>query len=187
MYYKDSGAYTGEISPVMLKETGVKRVMIGHSERRHIFGEDDNLIAHKVLSAFHHGIMPIVCIGEKLDERENNKTFEVIDTQLSKGLTELSEDFLKDIVIAYEPVWAIGTGMTATPAQAQDVHFFIRSWFEKKINLSVAKKIRILYGGSVTPDNIKSLMDCPDVDGALVGGASLKNDLFTKIIKYDII
>jgi len=187
MYHKDSGAFTGEISPLMLKETGCKRVIIGHSERRNVFGEDDNLISLKVLSSFNNGILPILCVGEKLEEREGNKTFEVIEKQLFKGLEELNEEFLNEAVIAYEPVWAIGTGKTATPDQAQEVHLFIRSFLEKKFNLSVAKKIRILYGGSVTPDNIKSLMDCPDVDGVLVGGASLKNDLFTKIIKYDII
>ncbi len=187
MHFKDAGAFTGEISPVMLQEIGVKRVIIGHSERRHIFGEDNNFIALKVISAFNYGILPILCVGEKLEEREGNKTFKVIDEQLSKGLSEVKEDFLKDLVIAYEPVWAIGTGKTATPLQAQEVHEYIRNWFEKKYNLSLAKIVRILYGGSVTHDNIKFLMDCPDVDGVLVGGASLKNDLFTKIIKYDII
>lgn len=185
MHYLPSGALTGEISPLMLYELGVKRVIIGHSERRHIFGEKDEHISKKIASAFEHGLKPILCIGETLQEYEEDKTFQVIETQLLNALKEVHISHVQNLVIAYEPVWAIGTGKNATPAEAQRAHKFIRECLEKRYNSNIASSVRILYGGSVTPENVLSLMECNDVDGVLVGGASLKPDAFSKIVKYD--
>jgi len=178
-YKAKSGAFTGELSPAMILDCGVKWVILGHSERRNVFGETDGLIGEKVGFALQSGLKVIPCIGEKLEEREAGKTTEVCFNQLSAMLPHIS-DWTK-VVLAYEPVWAIGTGKTATPAQAQEVHLAIRQWLEQNVNPEVAQSVRILYGGSVTAGNCKELAQCPDIDGSLVGGASLKKD-FIEII-----
>jgi triosephosphate isomerase len=172
MHYEDSGAFTGEISWKMLKEVGVEYVILGHSERRHIFGETDELINKKVLKALEVGFTPILCVGEKLEEREEDLTFAVVETQIRKGLKGVEE--IEKVIIAYEPVWAIGTGKVATPKQAQEVHRFIRDLLGKMYSVERAEKVRILYGGSIKPENFFSLIVQPDIDGGLVGGASLK-------------
>ncbi|MCX5849280.1 MAG: triose-phosphate isomerase [Deltaproteobacteria bacterium] len=180
MYYEDKGAFTGEISPVMLKDIGCSYVIIGHSERRKYFHEQDNDVNLKVKKALTVGLTPIMCVGETDEEREKGVTQDVVDKQVRQGLS--SVDKIDDVVIAYEPVWAIGTGKVATPAQAQDVHAFIRGIL-KDLYGSTANDIRILYGGSVTKDNIGDLIAMEDIDGALVGGASLKADGFLGIIE----
>jgi len=179
MAAEDEGAYTGEISPVMLKGL-VDYVLLGHSERRQLFGETDETINRKVRLALTHGFIPVLCVGETLDEREQGLTLERISCQLEAGLAGFSANEVQRIVIAYEPVWAIGTGKTATPGEAQEVHAAIRELLKKKSN--DANKIFILYGGSVKPDNSGFLMNQPDIDGALIGGASLKVDSFFDII-----
>ena len=184
--WEKSGAFTGEISPVMLKELNVKYVIIGHSERRHIFGESDELIAKRVKGVYEEGLIPVLCVGEKLEEREVGKTFEVVENQVRKGLSLVSEVKGEDLVIAYEPVWAIGTGKTATPEQAEEVHQFIRGLLKELYSEEIADRVRILYGGSVKPSNIEELMAQPDIDGVLVGGASLKVDSFLKICKAEV-
>lgn len=176
---QEQGAFTGEISPLMLAGL-VDYVLIGHSERRHIFGETDSQINLKVKLADKHGFIPVLCVGETLEEREEGKTIDCITSQLNEGLDGLSPQQVQDTIIAYEPVWAIGTGKTATPDQAQEVHAVIRDILKKK-SLDANKNF-ILYGGSVKPDNSSSLMSQPDVDGALVGGASLKVESFFDII-----
>jgi triosephosphate isomerase len=181
MFYEEEGAFTGEISPLMLKDCGCKFVILGHSERRHIFKEDDELINKKVLSAVKHRLIPILCVGETLQEREEGRTKDVVEKQVVEGLKGLQGD--EEFVIAYEPVWAIGTGKTATPEQAQEVHAFIREKLEELFGKEKAQAVRILYGGSVKPNNAASLLAQPDVDGALVGGASLKADSFAQIVK----
>ncbi|NP_001171739.1 triosephosphate isomerase 1 [Saccoglossus kowalevskii] len=178
-YKVEKGAFTGEISPAMLKDNGIDWAILGHSERRHVFGESDELIAAKVSHALSCGIKVIACIGEKLDEREAGKTEEVVFRQ-TKAIKEAVSDWSK-VVLAYEPVWAIGTGKTATPDQAQEVHASLRKYLTDNVSADVAKSVRILYGGSVTPKNCKELAGKPDVDGFLVGGASLKPD-FCEII-----
>ena len=184
LFWESKGAFTGEVSPGMIAEVGCSYVLIGHSERRQFFGETDATINKKIFAAFGLGLKPIVCVGETLAERESEKTFEVLKTQITKGLAGLSAEQAKIIVIAYEPVWAIGTGKTATTQQAQDAHAFIRKVYEEMYGKDVAAGTRILYGGSVKPDNIAELMKQPDVDGGLVGGASLDVESFTKIVKY---
>uniref|UniRef100_A0A183C1W7 Triosephosphate isomerase n=1 Tax=Globodera pallida TaxID=36090 RepID=A0A183C1W7_GLOPA len=179
-YKVAKGAFTGEISPEMIKDVGATHVIIGHSERRHVFGEKDALIAEKASHALSAGLGVIYCIGEKLEEREAEKTKEVNFTQLEALLSVNNLDWTK-IVIAYEPVWAIGTGKTASPEQAQEVHGWIRGFLGEKISQEVAQKTRIIYGGSVTSENCNDLAAKPDIDGFLVGGASLKPD-FVKII-----
>jgi triosephosphate isomerase len=179
MHYEDEGAFTGEISPSMLKNLDCEYVILGHSERRQLFNEDDALINNKIKSALKHNLRPILCIGETLSQRKNNKTFNIIKDQLENCLKNISNNDILKITIAYEPIWAIGTGMNATPKQAEEIHVFIRNLLPKNI----AQKIRILYGGSVKPDNAKDLMKEKDIDGALVGGASLKAEDFTKIVK----
>ena len=181
MYFEQKGGFTGEISPIMLKEFGVKWVILGHSERRHIFGEEDSFIALKIKSALGNDLLPILCIGEKLEEREAGLTHEILEKQLSAGLSDVGGEEATRTVLAYEPVWAIGTGKTATPDQAQDAHIHIRSWLTDRFDSSIAGQIRILYGGSVKPENVNELMLLPDVDGALVGGASLKPGSFAQI------
>lgn len=182
LHEADQGAFTGEVSGPMLVSAGVEYVLIGHSERRSIFQESDARLAAKTDAALKHGLIPIFCIGETLEERENEKTFDVIRHQLEAGIFHLSAEPFKNIIIAYEPVWAIGTGKTASPEQAQEVHAFIRkTLFEKYGNL--ADQISILYGGSVNPGNAQQLFSCPDIDGGLVGGASLKAKDFIEIIK----
>ncbi|NUN10451.1 MAG: triose-phosphate isomerase [Ignavibacteriaceae bacterium] len=182
MYFEDSGAYTGEISAAMLKSVGCRYVILGHSERRTIFKESDETINKKVKKAHSSGLLPIFCIGETLEEREKGITFDVIRTQLSGGLKDVSPAELEKTIIAYEPVWAIGTGKVATPEQAQEVHAFIRGWIKENYPSVNAKEIVIQYGGSVKPDNAKELLSQPDIDGALVGGACLKADSFAGII-----
>lgn len=183
MYFEESGAYTGEISPAMLLSVGCKYVIIGHSERRTIFNESNQLINKKIKAAIKFKLKPIFCIGETLSEREKNITFKVIEEQIREGLTDLSESDLENLIIAYEPVWAIGTGKNASPDQAQEVHKFIRELLTKMYSRTFSENLTIQYGGSVKPDNSKELMSQPDIDGALVGGACLKSDSFIKIIE----
>ena len=180
---KASGAYTGEVAAGMLKSLGVPYVIIGHSERRQYFGEDGKLLAAKVDAALGNGLKPIFCCGEPLDVRESNTHEKLVTTQVEESLFHLSADALQQVVIAYEPVWAIGTGKTASAQQAQDMHAVIRKHLTGKYGQAVADKISILYGGSVNAANAQELFSCPDVDGGLVGGASLKSREFTDIVK----
>ena len=182
--WAEKGAFTGEISPPMLKDLGVQMAIIGHSERRHVFGETDALINQRVAGAIEHGIIPILCIGEKLEQRESKKTMEVLEVQLRKGLADITILDPGTIVVAYEPVWAIGTGKTATIEQAQEVHAFVRNLLAVIFEKDIASQIRILYGGSVNPDNVDGLMAQEDVDGALVGGAALDAESFGRIINF---
>jgi len=179
---EDQGAFTGEVSPPMLLDVGVTRVLAGHSERRHVFEEDDAFVNRKVLAALKHDLLPILCVGEKLDEREAGKTAAVVERQVRAGLKEVATDRAGDVTIAYEPVWAIGTGLNATPQQAAEVHAQIR-----KLLLGLWKEggrgVRILYGGSVKPENARELLKTPEVNGLLVGGASLKADSFVRIVR----
>jgi triosephosphate isomerase len=184
VFYENSGAFTGEISPIMLKDVGCEYVIIGHSERRHIIGERDELINKKVKAAINNGLKVILCVGELLEEREAGKTLEVVKTQVEKGLNGISEDEMKNVVIAYEPVWAIGTGKTAKPEDAQEVHAYIRELLSKLYSKEIANETIIQYGGSVKASNIDSLMAMQDIDGALVGGASLVAEEFTRIVKF---
>jgi triosephosphate isomerase len=179
----DSGAYTGEVSVLMLREFFVHYVILGHSERRSIFGETDAVINAKIKKAREANLKPIFCIGETLAEREGGKLEEVLRTQITGGLKDISEKDLAEIVIAYEPVWAIGTGVTATSQQAQEAHAFVRSVISELYGADAAGKIRIQYGGSVKPNNAAELMACPDIDGALIGGASLEPQSFFEIIR----
>jgi triosephosphate isomerase len=180
MFFEKEGAYTGEISPLMLKELA-EFVIIGHSERRHIFNEGDEIINKKIKAALLQGLKPIFCVGETLDEREKGKTEGIIEGQIKNGLKGI--DDIKEVIIAYEPVWAIGTGKNATPSQAEEVHVFIRGILESMYDKERAGKIRILYGGSVKPSNAKELINKENIDGALVGGASLDAKSFYEIIK----
>ncbi len=184
LHWEPSGAFTGEVSAAMLKEAGARYSIIGHSERRQFFGETDETVNRKLGAALKAGLVPIVCIGETLAEREANKTFDIVNRHVREGLKGYSAADLHSLVIAYEPVWAIGTGKTATSAQAQEVHAYVRKLLEELVGAELSKKIRIQYGGSVKPDNIADLMSKPDVDGGLVGGASLKADDFAKIVKF---
>lgn len=184
MHFEDKGAFTGEVSPAFLKEVGVSYVILGHSERRHIFGEKDDLINNKVKAALKHGLNPILCVGETLEERETNITFDVIKNQIYGSLAGLEGENLGKLVIAYEPVWAIGTGKTATKEDANEVIGYIRKLLAEKFGGKVAENTRILYGGSVKPANIKELMEMEEIDGALVGGASLKAVDFSQIANY---
>lgn len=177
------GAFTGEIAAIMLKEVGAEAVLLGHSERRHIFGEKDDFINKKVIRAIQDDIQPFLCVGETENERENEQTEEVLSFQIEKGLKGVPTEEVGNIVIAYEPVWAIGTGKVATPEIAQSSHFFIRKLLESMFGKTIAAKVYILYGGSVNADNISFLMNEEDVDGVLVGGASLETDSFLQIIK----
>ncbi|MCX6828475.1 MAG: triose-phosphate isomerase [candidate division Zixibacteria bacterium] len=181
IYCQESGAYTGEIAPGMLLTIGVAYVILGHSERREYFSETDNIVNAKVKLALKTGLIPIVCVGEKLADRENGKTEEVVGSQMDGSLDSLSGDEIKKVAIAYEPVWAIGTGKTATTQMAQEVHVFIRNTLKRKYG-EAAETVSILYGGSVNAENAASLLKEEDMDGALVGGASLKADQFTKIV-----
>ncbi len=180
---KESGAFTGEISAEMLKSTGAEYVILGHSERRAYFGETDESINEKITLAILNNLKPIVCCGEVLEEREGNQHFHVVATQL-KGMFEgISKEYFKDIIIAYEPVWAIGTGKTASPEQAQEIHHFIRETVKNSYGSEIANDLSILYGGSCKPSNAKELFSNPDVDGGLIGGASLNADDFIAIAK----
>lgn len=184
MYFEASGAFTGELSAAMLKDVGAQFVILGHSERRHIFGESDELIAKKVKAALDNGLTPIFCIGELLEEREAGNTSAVVSRQIKAVLPGLSVDEVKKTVIAYEPVWAIGTGKTATPQQAQEVHALVRGMIAESFDDATANEVTIQYGGSVKPDNVDELMSAPDIDGALVGGSSLKAESFQRLIDF---
>ena len=186
MYYETSGAYTGEVAPEMIVENGCTHVILGHSERRSLFGESSEIVNKKVEAAIQAGLIPIVCIGETIEEREAGKTFDIIKEQLEGSLAYFSSkgSIPASTIIAYEPVWAIGTGLTATPEQAQEVHQFIRNWIKENFDQNSSDSIRILYGGSVKPGNAADLMSRSDIDGALVGGASLKADSFLGIINF---
>jgi len=182
MYWEREGAFTGEVSAGMIKEAGAEYVIIGHSERRRIFGETDAFVNRKLVAAYAAGLWPIMCVGETLDERERNETHAVLDHQLKFGLDGMSGEQIGDLVIAYEPVWAIGTGKTATASQAQEAHHHIRGRLRQWFGADAAEKCHVIYGGSVKPDNIAELMREPDVDGGLVGGASLNVRSFADIV-----
>jgi triosephosphate isomerase len=182
--YEDKGAFTAEISPSMLKEVGCSYAIVGHSERRHVFEETNDMINLRLKNGIKNGFNVILCVGETLEERENNETSDVIVEQIQIGLKDVNEVDMTNVVIAYEPVWAIGTGKTASPSQAQEVHAMIRKLIEDMFNDGLSESIRILYGGSVKPDNAKELMSQEDIDGALVGGASLDAESFSKIVHF---
>lgn len=184
MHQEKQGAFTGEISAAMLVEAGCRYVILGHSERRHIFGETDAMIAKKTAAALDAGLIPIVCVGETLDERNGNQTESVLATQCAGGLGALTDEQFSRILLAYEPVWAIGTGRTATPEMAGDAHRFLRSHLASRFTSDRAADLRILYGGSVKPDNIRGLMAQLEIDGALVGGASLEAASFASIVNF---
>ena len=184
MYWEVRGAYTGEVSPTMLKDIGCNYVVLGHSERRQYFGETNETVNKKAKVAFSTGLIPIVCVGETLQQREKGETLTVIEEQVKTGLSGLTKEESKGLVVAYEPVWAIGTGKTATPDQAEQVQRFVRKLLGQMFGRENAQAIRILYGGSINPDNISALMSCENVDGGLVGGASLKAESFLKVVGY---
>jgi triosephosphate isomerase len=182
-HHKNKGAYTGEISPAMLANLGVSYVIIGHSERRQYNGETNEQLVEKINAALENGLTPIYCFGETLMERENNLELTITESQVREGLFHLSEEQIKKVVLAYEPVWAIGTGKTATSAQAQEIHAFIRSVLTEKYSKVTAECISILYGGSMKPENAKELLSCADIDGGLIGGAALESRSFVEIVK----
>lgn len=184
LYWEKQGAFTGEVSAPMIKAAGCSHVLVGHSERRQYFGETDATVLKRTLAALEEGLTPVVCVGETLDERESGSTEAVLATQLTDGLGALTPEQFSRIIIAYEPVWAIGTGRTATPEIAEEAHRFIRQKVAEKFGDALAAGVRILYGGSVKPDNVNSLMACENIDGGLVGGASLKPSDFAKIVHY---
>ncbi len=184
-FWEEEGAFTGEVAPKLLKDAGCSHVIIGHSERRQYFGETDASANKKVKAAISAGLTAIVCVGETLEERESDRTFSVIESQIQNSLAGLSAESIARLIIAYEPVWAIGTGKTASDDQAQEVHSFIRGLVSRFFNQTAAEAVRILYGGSVKPDNVKGLMARTDIDGALVGGASLKADSFAAIVNFN--
>jgi len=184
VHWADEGPFTGELSPGMILTTGAQYAIIGHSERRQYFGETDEWVNRRLRKALERGLKPIVCVGESLSERDSGKTTEVVGRQTRKALDGVTSTEILNVTLAYEPVWAIGTGRTATPEQAREVHKFIRGLVAEIYGPDTAAALRILYGGSVKADNIKALMAEPELDGALVGGASLKADEFTRIVKY---
>ena len=186
MYWEKQGAFTGEVSGSMIKDTGALYVIIGHSERRIYFNETNQTVNKKVKAALESGLIPIMCVGEKLEEREKGITFDIVKSHVEEGLNGIPKEDAEKIIIAYEPVWAIGTGKTATSLQAQEVHKYIRSLLAKLYGQEVSSKIRIQYGGSVKPENTKELVAQPDIDGALVGGASLDANSFFQIVKNSI-
>jgi triosephosphate isomerase len=183
MYYEEKGAFTGEISPVFLKDLGCKYVILGHSERRDIFNENDELINKKLKQALNLDLIPIVCIGEHLEERESGKTKDIIETQFNRTFQDLKSEELSKVIIAYEPIWAIGTGKTATPEQAEEIHIFIRELIASVYGKNTAEAVRIQYGGSIKPTNAKEIFEKENIDGGLVGGASLQSESFYEIIK----
>jgi len=183
MHFEDSGAFTGEVSPAMLKDLGLDYVVLGHSERREYFAETDETVNKKAHAAFEHGITPIICVGETLEQRESNQTMDLVADQVKKALSGLTEDQVKEAVIAYEPIWAIGTGKTATSEQANEVCTHIRQTIADVVSKEAAEAIRIQYGGSVKPANIEELLAQSDIDGALVGGASLEADSFLQLVE----
>ncbi len=182
--WEEKGAFTGEISATMVRSAGGSAAIIGHSERRQIFHEDAEIINKRVHGALTFGLMAIFCTGETLEEREADKTFELLEGQIRAGLAGVTAEAMKKVVVAYEPVWAIGTGKTATKEQAQEVHAFIRKLLAEMFEKDIAESVRILYGGSVKPDNVDELMAQPDIDGALVGGAALDAESFCRIINF---
>lgn len=182
--YESEGAFTGEISPVMLKDIGVTMPIIGHSERRQLFGENDTLINKRITTALANSMIPVFCVGETLEERESGNTFSILKNQIQNGLAGIGKKQASEIVIAYEPVWAIGTGKTASTEQAQEAHAFLRSCLSEMYDSSTGESIRILYGGSVKPDNVDALMAQDDIDGALVGGAALSAESFGRIVNF---
>lgn len=182
--WEKEGAFTGEISPPMLLDAGAEMVIIGHSERRHVFGESSAMVNRRLRAALQSGLLPILCVGETLTEREAGSTFTVVEEQLAQGLADVTAAQMDSVVVAYEPVWAIGTGKTASNAQAQEVHAFIRAVLSRLYEKTLAERVRILYGGSVKPENVDSLMAEPDIDGVLVGGASLNATDFERIIHF---
>jgi triosephosphate isomerase len=184
VHFAEEGAYTGEVSPRMVRDTGAACAIVGHSERRQYFSETDDMVNRKVRAVLAAGLVPILCLGETLAERESEKTIEVVERQLRAGLAEVPAAAAGKVLVAYEPVWAIGTGKTATPAQAQEVHAFLRATLKKIWGDEAGNSVRILYGGSVKPENIADLMSREDIDGALVGGASLSAASFAKIVKF---
>lgn len=184
MHLETEGAFTGEISPIMLKDVGCRYVILGHSERRALFHETDSVINQKVKTALRYSLVPIVCIGETLEQRDARQLFEVVKAQFEGSLKELGKEDMSKIIIAYEPVWAIGTGKTATPEQAEQMHSYIRRLLHEKFGEEISSRLPIIYGGSVKPDNIESLMKKSNIDGALVGGASLKAESFAQIILH---
>jgi triosephosphate isomerase (TIM) len=187
MYLEDEGAFTGEISPRMLRAVGCTYVILGHSERRHYFGETNEFINRKAHKAISSGLTPIICVGETLEQREKNITDQIVTTQVKGVLKEISSADVENLIIAYEPVWAIGTGKTATPAQAQEVHLLIRKIIGQTYSWAAAEKVVIQYGGSVKPENSQELLSQSDIDGALVGGACLKADSFVSIIENAVL
>lgn len=182
MHFAESGAYTGEVSADMLKSVGVKTVILGHSERRAYFNETDEVLAKKVKAALENELKVIFCFGEELDDRKSDNHESIVENQITNALFDLNADAFENIILAYEPVWAIGTGETASPEQAQDMHKFIRTVLEKKYGSEVANNVPILYGGSVKPNNAQEIFSKPDVDGGLIGGASLKAEDFFAIV-----
>lgn len=182
MHWETSGAYTGEVSGPMLRTAGCEYVIIGHSERREFFGETDETVNLKIKAALSHSLTPIVCFGETLEEREASRTEERVMDQLQRGLEGLTDGDMRDMVLAYEPIWAIGTGRTASPQMAQDVHGFVRQYLAKRFSAAISESTRIQYGGSVNPKNVAELMSQPDIDGALVGGASLTVESFGDLV-----
>ena len=184
VHWEEQGAFTGEISPPMLKELGCGMAIIGHSERRHVFGETDSMINKRIKGAMQFGLIPVFCIGETLEQREAGQTLKVLGEQVQAGLAAVDVTDGSRIVVAYEPVWAIGTGKTASESQAQEAHSFIRNLLENIYEKNIAAQIRILYGGSVKPENVDILMQQDDIDGALVGGAALKAEMFERIICF---
>ena len=184
IFWEEEGAFTGEISPSMLVAAGCDYTLIGHSERRQYFGETDETVHKRIRTALKHDLIPVLCIGETEKERESDETFSILDKQVRIGLEGFSLNDLEALVLAYEPVWAIGTGKTATSEQAQEVHAYLRARIDNCFGDQLSRSVRILYGGSVKPANISELMAMPDIDGALVGGASLKADVFSEIVDY---
>ncbi|MGF0040398.1 triose-phosphate isomerase [Peptoniphilaceae bacterium SGI.131] len=184
MYFEEAGAFTGEVSPLMLKDLGVKYVILGHSERREYFKEDDELINKKILSSLNHSLMPILCVGETLEEREAGKEKEKVKEQITRDLQGLSEESFDKLIIAYEPIWAIGTGKTASSQDAEDMCSYIRSLVVELFGPEAGQKVRIQYGGSVKPSNVKEIMDKENIDGALVGGASLEAESFGQLVNF---
>jgi len=184
VFWEQHGAFTGEVSASMLKDAGCRFVILGHSERRQYFAESDASVNKRIRAVLGEGLLPIVCVGESLEQRESGKAFSVVGDQIRGCFDGFSSDDMETITVAYEPVWAIGTGKTATSQQAKEMHREIRSVVEEMFGKDTVENVRIQYGGSVNPDNIRDLMEQPDIDGALVGGASLKADLFSRIVKY---
>jgi len=183
MYFEESGAFTGEISPIMLKDLGVHYVILGHSERRALFAETDEMVNKKTQAAFDHGLVPIVCVGETLEEREAGKTYSLVEAQVTEALKGLNSEQVKAVIVAYEPIWAIGTGQSASSDQANEVCGVVRQTVAKLYDQATADSVRVQYGGSVKPANIAELLGKEHIDGALVGGASLESDAFLQLLE----